>query len=387
MLFFLIYGVDIANSNYHSRLRLLLASNSPFLVSLGPQSVSYRPSSLIAFRKVANECRDNCSFIMSDQPFRSLFGFTKDSESSSSAPVAPAPNAAVGSNDPSAVEGASSAPAPSDPIVEDAVELSPPSNRRVAVEIPVVRDPPGGPHAENASEARPAGSRVSFADQPVTVEPDVPAPSEWCRRCVRLIGRDPSKAGPDFVCTRREHDPCRYCVRQTHQGCVSIPPQYTDLAANVIQRFREWASASVEDAPQAREALRRHYMVFHRTVQEPNLPEGQRQPARARRSRRAPSRGVSRGASSERSRSPAASASASRRRSPAPSAPRHVRSSSGSSLDNASEGIRIIEVLVNELQEEQITGVSRSSRTSLWGFARDFYRYVSPFSRFRAFLC
>ena len=126
--------------------------------------------------------------------------------------------------------------------------------------------------------------------------------------------------------------------------------------------------------PKVRETLNEHYQLFHRTAQVPNIPEDQRPPPRARRSRR--THGSSRAASRDRSRSPDGSVPATRRRSPMPSASRHARSSSGSSLDNYPEGICIIEVLVSELQEEQIMGVSRSLWTSLWGFTREFYRCV-----------
>ena len=80
------------------------------------------------FCKIANEYCDNYSFIISDQLFYSLFGFTKDSESLSSAPVALAPNAAVELNDLSSIKGASSTLVLSESIVEDIVELSPPLN-------------------------------------------------------------------------------------------------------------------------------------------------------------------------------------------------------------------------------------------------------------------
>ena len=126
--------------------------------------------------------------------------------------------------------------------------------------------------------------------------------------------------------------------------------------------------------PKVRETLNEHYQLFHRTAQVPNIPEDQRPPPRARRSRR--THGSSRAASRDRSRSPDGSVPATRRRSPMPSASRHARSSSGSSLDNYPEGICIIEVLVSELQEEQIMGVSRSLWTSLWGFTCKFYQCI-----------
>ena len=75
---------------------------------------------------------------MPDQLFCSLFGFTKDSGSLLSIPIALAPDAAVKSNNPSSVEGASSILVLSEPIIKDTVKLSPPSNQHVAVEVPVL---------------------------------------------------------------------------------------------------------------------------------------------------------------------------------------------------------------------------------------------------------
>lgn len=95
----------------------------------------------------------------------------------------------------------------------------------------------------------------------------------------------------------------------------------------------------VEDLTQVHEMLHHYYMAFHLTVQEPNLPKGQHQPACAHRSRQATSHGVSQGASSDHSHSPNTPAPAPHHCSPFPSVPCHVRSFSGSSLDNYSKGI------------------------------------------------
>ena len=55
------------------------------------------------------------------------------------------------------------------------------------------------------------------------------------------------------------------------------------------------------------------------------------------------------------------------------SASYHAQSLLGSSLDNYPEGIYIIKVLISELQEKQIIGISWSSWISLWGFICEFY--------------
>ena len=94
--------------------------------------------------------------------------------------------------------------------------------------------------------------------------------------------------------------------------------------------------------------------------------------ASSRERRRAPSR--------ERSRSPRPSSSAVRRRSSSPVShpqnPRHSRTPSGGSYDNAAEALQVVQKIIEEIQSEHIEGISLSSRNSLWGSAREFFRYV-----------
>ena len=86
-------------------------------------------------------------------------------------------------------------------------------------------DPLAGLQAGNTSGAQPGGAWVTFVDALVVQETDIPPTSEWCCCCMQLIGRDPLKAGTDFVCTHCKHTPCTYCTKKTHQGCMEILPQ------------------------------------------------------------------------------------------------------------------------------------------------------------------
>lgn len=99
---------------------------------------------------------------------------------------------------------------------------------------------------------------------------------------------------------------------------------------------------------------------------------------------RASSRDRRRALSRERSRSPSPSGSAVRRRSSAPvfraQNPRHSRTPSGDSYDNAAEALQVIKQIIEEARLERIEGITLSSPTSLWGAVREFFRYVfQPF--------
>ena len=201
-----------------------------------------------------------------------------------------------------------------------------------------------------------------------------PPASEWCCHCMQLISRDPSKAGTNFICTCHKHTPCTYCTKKTHQGCMEILLQWVDLADKVIQSYHEWATALVEDMLKVQETLNEHYQLFHCTVQVPNIPEDQCPPPHAHHSHH--THGSSWAASCDCSCLPDGSVPATHCCSPMPSASHHAWSSSGSSLDNYPKGICIIEVLVSELQEEQIMGVSWSLQTSLWGFTCKFHQCI-----------
>ena len=120
--------------------------------------------------------------------------------------------------------------------------------------------------------------------------------------------------------------------------------------------------------------LNEHYQLFHHTTQVPNIPEDQCPPPCACCSHH--THGSSQAASCDCSHLPDGLVPATHHCSPMPSASHHACSSLGSSLDNYPEGICIIKVLVSELQEEQIMGVSQSLQTSLWGFTCEFYQCV-----------
>lgn len=90
-------------------------------------------------------------------------------------------------NDPSPREGASSAPALSEPLIKDPVNPTPLSSQQVTMEVPVLQDPPVRPQAENTSEAHQAASQMSFVNTPVDAESAIPPPLEWCHRCIHLI--------------------------------------------------------------------------------------------------------------------------------------------------------------------------------------------------------
>ena len=120
--------------------------------------------------------------------------------------------------------------------------------------------------------------------------------------------------------------------------------------------------------------LNEYYQLFHCTAQVPNIPEDQCLPPCACCSYC--TCGSSQAAFYNCSHSPNGSVPATCCCSPMPSASCYICSSLGSSLDNYPEGIHIIEVLVSELQEEQIMGVSWALWTSLWGFTCKFYQCI-----------
>lgn len=119
------------------------------------------------------------------------------------------------------------------------------------------------------------------------------------------------------------------------------------------------------------ETLNEHYQLFHHTMQVPNIPEDQHPSSYAHHSYC--TYGSSQAASHDHSCLPDGSVPATCCCLPMLSASHYAYSSSGSSLNNYPKGICIIKVLVSELQEEQIMGMSWSLWTSLWGFIHKFY--------------
>lgn len=55
---------------------------------------------------------------------------------------------------------------------------------------------------------------------------------------------------------------------------------------------------------------------------------------------------------------------------------------SGGSYDNYGEVGRVVEKIIEQAQAERVEGPSLSSQVTLWGFAREFYRYDFVFSLF-----
>ena len=155
---------------------------------------------------------------------------------------------------------------------------------------------------------------------------------------------------------------------------MEILLQWVNLTDKVIQSYYEWATAPVEDMLKVWEMLNEHYQLFHHTVQVPNIPKDQHPPPHAHHSHH--TCGSSQATSCDHSHSPDGLVPATCHHSPMPSASHHACSSSGSSLNNYPKGICIIKVLVSELQEEQIMGVSQSSQISFWGFTHKFYQCI-----------
>ena len=138
--------------------------------------------------------------IIMSWPFQTLFSYNKSTEPTSSSNVPSADNPAT---------------------IKATPSTSGPSHR----DDHLPADPLAGLQAGNASGAQPGGAWVTFINTPAVQETDIPPALEWCCCCVRLISRDPSKAGTDFICTCHKHTPCTYCTKKTHQGCMEILPQ------------------------------------------------------------------------------------------------------------------------------------------------------------------
>ena len=236
---------------------------------------------------------------------------------------------------------------------------APMSRPSIAVVVPSL----GSPSAQSCAGTAEAGPGA---------HPGCPPASEWCIRCVRLVGRDPLKAGSGFICTRHEHAPCRYCTRDTHQECKPLPERWVRSAERVVGAFNAWSVATGMDASRAHEELRCRYLVFNREARVTNLPEDERPAPRPRRSRRGTSRATSRATSRERSRSPRPANANVRFRSTSP-APRG-RSPPSVPFDNRPELADIIEKLIDEARNERAEGRGETARVNMWGFIRDFYR-------------
>ena len=128
----------------------------------------------------------SCSFIISDQPFHSLFGYQKNTKPSTAAAVpvsSPAGPAAtinsdntegnILSGDPDVLEW---------PKLVHKSPVEPVATNRlcVVVEVPHPRDPLARPQAENASGVCAVGSQVTFTDTSVVSDLGVPPVSTWC---------------------------------------------------------------------------------------------------------------------------------------------------------------------------------------------------------------
>lgn len=66
---------------------------------------------------------------------------------------------------------------------------------------------------------------------------------------------------------------CRYCMKQTHQGCVSLPPQWVHTAECVLDAFCAWGTASIEDKDDTYKELHSRYLVFNYLAKVTNLPK------------------------------------------------------------------------------------------------------------------
>ena len=43
-----------------------------------------------------------------------------------------------------------------------------------------------------------------------------------------MVAQEPQSAGVNYVCSQREHIPCRYCTHGAYQKCEKIPPWFAD---------------------------------------------------------------------------------------------------------------------------------------------------------------
>ena len=367
---------------------------------------------------------------MSERSFRHLFGFTKDSLSSSSAAAAldsdtPASQQSAGGNDGSGGAGEdagtggvaqpSTPPHPggdsasTDPprieTARDAANPVPaePSVRFASPALAVVIPSQGGAPGPSAGDTEvqevgpppePSDSPVVLAGGPIpkyakhsalNTTPYGPAHS-WCRRCVRMITREPQSAGTNYVCSRREHMPCRYCTRGARQQCEEIFPPWFALTDDILSCYRRWAEAPEPARPALAERLREYERTFNQVARDCNLPDAPPKPDRRRRnapraSSRAVSRAPSRSPSRDRSRSPRAVGPPLRQRSCSPppvrsSRPsaRHARVPSREVHDNHAELVRIMERLMEEARIERMEGPNVGNQATFWGVTRQFFR-------------
>ena len=98
-----------------------------------------------------------------------------------------------------------------DPAPAGETPLTPPP-------APVV---PSSPHVSFADDVPPVPSNVAV----VIRLPPLPAARqarEWCRRCLRFVGRDPSNVPAGFSCSFGNYASCSRCRLQTHQRCEPV---------------------------------------------------------------------------------------------------------------------------------------------------------------------
>lgn len=85
--------------------------------------------------------------------------------------------------------------------------------------------PASSPHVTFVDDAS-SSPAVGASNVSVVIRlPPLPAARQardWCRRCLRFIGRDPSRVPRGFVCSFGNYSSCSRCRLQTHQRCEPV---------------------------------------------------------------------------------------------------------------------------------------------------------------------
>ena len=148
---------------------------------------------------------------------------------------------------------------------------------------------------------------------------------------------------------------CRYYVKQTHQDCLSLPPQWVYTAKHVLDVFHVWGTASMEDKDNTYDELHSHYLVFNYLANHNNLPKDEHPSSHLHQSHHSTSHAPSHAASWDQSWSPHPTSAGVQFQSASP-APHHNCSSPVASFNNCAELTDVIKRLIYKTWNKHVEG-------------------------------
>lgn len=147
---------------------------------------------------------------------------------SASVELAAGPSVTVGDSPAVAVDPSADAPgqAASSGVVGGSTDIETvgaedPASAGEAPSTPPAPVVPSSPHVSFADDVPLVPSNVAV----VIRLPPLPAARQardWCRRCLRFVGRDPSNVPSGFSCSFGNYASCLRCRLQTHQRCEPV---------------------------------------------------------------------------------------------------------------------------------------------------------------------